>query len=142
MVASGITRQYDQNGHTNDITAAYGSGFTVAASGTVRGTVVFPITASPSGTASITEPFGACDSNGLISITTGGTQTTGSLITINFMTPYPYVPTSAAATVSTTAGAAAGGTITLTLTNTSLNIAVGTALTTATTYYVRYTIAG
>jgi len=142
MTASLTTRQYDFYGHTNDLTAAYGNSFTVAASGTAAGTVVFPITASPAGTASITQPFGACDSNGLISITTSGTQTTGSLITINFSNPYPYVPAGVSATVSTTAGAAAGGTITTTITNASLNIAVGTALTTGTTYYVRYFIAG
>lgn len=142
MTASGIARAYDQYGHTNDIVAAYGSGFTVAASGTAKGTVVYPNTADPSGTANITEPFGACDSNGLIQVTTSGTQTTGTLIVINFITPYPYVPTNAAATISTTAGAAAGGTLTLTLTNASLTIAVGSALTTATKYNIRYTIAG
>lgn len=141
MTAS-LTRTYDAYGHSQDIQAAYGSGFTVAASGTAAGTVVYPITADPAGTASIVNPFGVCDSNGLIKIVTSGTQTTGSLITIYFQTPYPYVPTGASATISTTAGAAAGGTLTLTVTNSSLNIAVGTALTTATTYYVRYTIAG
>ena len=142
MTASLTLRSYDFYGHTQDLQASYGNGFTVAASGSAAATVVFPITASPAGTASIAQPFGACDSNGLISITTGGTQATGSLITINFSNPYPFVPTGASATVSTTAGAAAGGALTLTLTNSSLNIAVGTALTTATTYYVRYTIAG
>lgn len=141
-MANAFNRVYDATGHTTDLQAAYSSGYTVAASGTAAGTVVFPITASPSGTASITNPFGAADSNGLISITTAGTQTTGSLITVNFATPYPYVPAGVSATVSTTAGAAAGGTLTLTTTNSSLNIAVGTALTTATTYYVRYFIAG
>lgn len=142
MVASATQRVYDVAGHTRDIEATYGNGVTVAASGTAKGTVVYPITADPAGTASIVEPFGAGDSNGLIKITTSGTQTTGSLITINFQTPYAFVPTGASATVSTTAGAAAGGTLTLTLTNSSLNISVGSALTTATTYYVRYTIAG
>lgn len=137
-----LERRFDAASHPNDLTAAYGSGFTVAASGTAAGTVVFPITASPTGTANIVEPFGACDSNGLIQITTAGTQATGSLITVYFKTPYPYVPTGASASVSTTAGAAAGGALTLTVTNASINIAVGTALTTATVYYVRFTIAG
>lgn len=142
MVASTTPRVLDFVGHSRDIEATYGDGFTVAASGTAKGTVVYPITADPSGTANIVEPFGAGDSNGLIKIVTSGTQATGSLITINFQTPYAYVPTGVSATISTTAGAAAGGTITLTTTNTSLNLSVGTALTTATTYYVRYTIAG
>ncbi len=142
MTATSLERRYDINQHPRDIEACYGSGFTVAASGTARSTVVYPNTADPSGTASITEPFGACDSNGLISVTTSGTQTTGTLIVINFKTPYAFVPTGASVTISTTAGAAAGGTITTTLTNASLTIAVGTALTTSTTYYIRYTIAG
>ena len=142
MTSKASPRAFDTYGHSRDIEQAYGSGFTVAASGTAKGTVVYPITADPSGTASVTEPFGVCDSNGLIKITTSGTQTTGSLITIYFATPYAYVPTGVSASVSTTAGAAAGGTLTLTTTNASLNIAVGTALTTATSYYVRYTIAG
>lgn len=142
MTASALARQLDAYGHTNDVQACYGSGFTVAASGTAAGTVLYPITADPSGTANITEPFGACDSNGLIKITTSGTQTTGSLITVYFKEAYPYVPTGVSATISTTAGATAGGTLTLTTTNTSLNIAVGTALTTGTVYYVRYTIVG
>lgn len=142
MTTTGSVRTVDAYGHKRDIESTYNSGFTVAASGTAKGTVVFPITASPTGTANVTEPFGVNDFNGLISITTAGTQTTGSLITINFLTPYAYVPAGVSATVSTTAGAAAGGTITLTTTNSSLNIAVGTALTTATTYYVRYFIGG
>lgn len=142
MTASAVQRQLDAYGHTNDVTACYGSGYTVAASGTARGTVVYPNTADPSGTASITEPYGACDSNGTIQITTSGTQTTGTLIVINFLEKYPFVPTGVSASVSTTAGAAAGGTLTLTTTNASLTIAVGSALTTSTTYYVRYTIAG
>lgn len=142
MATNAVNRVYDAYGHTNDIQSCYGSGFTVAASGTVAGTVVYPITADPAGTASIVNPFGACDSNGLIQIKTSGTQTTGSLITINFATPYAWVPVGAVASISTTAGAAAGGTLTLTVTNTSLNIAVGTALTTGTTYNIRYFIAG
>lgn len=142
MPSQAQNRSFDAYAHSNDLQAAYGSGFTVAASGTAAGTVVFPITASPAGTASLTQPFGACDSNGLIQIVTSGTQTTGSLITINFSNPYPYVPTGVSVTISTTAGAAAGGTITATITNSSLNIAVGTALTTATTYNIRYTIVG
>lgn len=137
-----LVREYDTVGHPNDLQAAYGSGFTVAASGTARGTVVYPNTADPTGTANITEPFGVCDSNGLVQVTTAGTQTTGTLIVINFTNPYPYVPTGVSATISTTAGAAAGGTLTLTTTNASLTIAVGTALTTATKYNIRYTIAG
>lgn len=137
-----IVRRYDLYGHTNDVMACYGSGFTVATSGTAKGTVLYPITADPAGSANITEPFGATDSNGLIQVTTSGTQATGSLITIFFKTPYQYVPTGAAATISTTAGAAAGGTLTLTTTATSLNISVGTALTTGTVYNIRYTIAG
>lgn len=140
---SALARQYDAFGHTNDVQACYGSGFTIVATGvTTAGTVAYPNTADPSGTANVTEPFGACDSNGLIQIKTSGTQTTGTLIVINFKTPYPYVPTGVSATISTTAGAAAGGTLTLTTTNASLTIAVGTALTTSTTYNVRYTIAG
>lgn len=142
MTAGGSPRLVDQYGHKRDVEYCYGSGFTVAASGTAKKTVVYPNTADPSGTANITEPYGVCDSNGLVSITTSGTQTTGTLIVINFQTPYAYVPTGVSASVSTTAGAAAGGTLTLTTTNASLTIAVGTALTTATTYYVRYTIAG
>lgn len=142
MTSNAITRSYDTYGHSRDIEQTYGAGFTVATSGTAKGTVVYPITADPAGTANITEPFGVSDSNGLIRIVTSGTQATGSLVTINFKTPYPYVPTGVSASVSTTAGAAAGGTITLTTTNSSLNISLGTALTTATTYYVRYTIAG
>ena len=142
MTANNLIRTYDAYGHTQDIQVAYGSGFTVAASGTAVGTLVYPNTADPAGTASITNPFGAADSNGLVQIKTSGTQTTGTLMVINFLTPYPYVPTGAACTISTTAGAAAGGTITLTVTNASLTIAIGTALTTGTTYNVRYTIAG
>lgn len=142
MVASATSRVLDFVGHTRDIEACYGSGFTVATSGTAKGTVLYPITADPSGTANVTEPFGVCDSNGLVSITTSGSQTTGSLMTIYFKTPYAYVPSGVSVTVSTTAGAAAGGVITTTVTNSSLNISLGTALTTATTYYVRYTIAG
>lgn len=142
MVASATPRTYDFVGHTRDLEAAYGSGFTVATSGTAKGTVVYPITADPAGTANIVEPYGVCDSNGLIQITTSGTQATGSLITINFKTPYPFVPTGVSVSVSTTAGAAAGGTITLTTTNSSLNISLGTALTPGTVYYIRYTIAG
>lgn len=137
-----ITRAFDATSHTNDIQAAYGSGVTVAASGTAAGTVVFPATASPAGSLNIVNPFGVCDSNGLIQVTTGGIQTTGTLLTIYFTNPFAFVPTGVSATVSTTAGAAAGGTITTTITNSSLVIAVGTALTTATVYYVRYTIAG
>lgn len=136
------TRQYDFVGHTRDVEVCYGQGFTVATSGTAKGTVVYPGTADPAGAANITEPFGVSDSNGLIQITTSGTQTTGSLIVINFKTPYAYVPTGVSATISTTAGAAAGGTLTLTTTNASLTIAVGTALTTGTVYNIRYTIAG
>lgn len=142
MVASTTPRVLDPYGHTRDLEVCYGNGFTVAASGTAKGTLVYPNTADPSGTANIVEPYGVSDSQGLISITTSGTQTTGTLAVINFKTPYPYVPTGVSATVSTTAGAAAGGTITLTTTNSSLTIAVGTALTTATTYYIRYTIQG
>ena len=142
MTTTNLIRQYDTYGHPQDVQVCYGSGFTVAASGTAVGTVVYPITADPGGTASVTLPFGASDSNGLIQIKTSGTQTTGSLITINFSNPYAFVPTGVSASISTTAGAAAGGTLTLTTTNSSLNIAIGTALTTATTYYVRYTIAG
>jgi hypothetical protein len=136
------TRQYDFYAHTRDLETCYGQGFTIAASGTAKGTVVYPGTADPAGAANITEPFGVCDSNGLIQVTTSGTQTTGTLIVINFKTPYAFVPTGVSATISTTAGAAAGGTLTLTTTNTSLTIAVGTALTTATVYNIRYTIAG
>lgn len=143
LVSTGAAaRVYDSYDHPRDLETAYGSGFTVAASGTAKGTVVYPITADPSGTANITEPFGACDSQGLIQITTSGSQTTGSLMTIYFKTPFPFVPTGVSVTVSTTAGAAAGGAITTTVTNSSLNISLGTALTTATVYYVRYTIAG
>lgn len=141
-MAKANTRQYDVNAHTRDLEIAYGSGFTIATSGTAKKTVVYPNTADPTGTANITEPFGASDSQGLISVTTAGTQTTGTLIVINFATPYAYVPTGVSVTISTTAGAAAGGTLTLTTTNASLTIAVGTALTTATTYYIRYSIAG
>jgi hypothetical protein len=133
---------FDATGHTRDLEVCHGSGFTTATSGTAAGTVVNPGTADPTGTTNITIPFGACDSNGLISITTAGTQTTGALRTVFFSNPYPYVPTGASVTVSTTAGAAAGGAITTTVTATSLAISVGTALTTATTYYIRYTLAG
>lgn len=141
MTAS-LTRTYDAYGHPQDLQAAYGSGFTVAASGTAAGTVVYPITADPAGAASITNPFGACDSNGLIRLITSGTQTTGSLITIYFLTPYAWVPTGIGVSISTTAGVAAGGTLTTTITASSLNVSIGTALTTATTYWLRYTIAG
>lgn len=137
-----ISRIYDAYAHTNDTQAMYGSGFTAAASGTAAGTVVQSAVADPTGTTNLTNPYGACDSNGLIQITTAGTQTTGNLRQIFFSNPYPFVPTGASVTISTTAGAAAGGTITTTITNTSLLIAVGTALTTATTYVIRYTIAG
>lgn len=142
MAQSARVSQFDVYGHSRDLEVAYGSGFTAATSGTAKGTVVNPGTADPTGTTSLVEPFGACDSNGLISITTAGTQTTGALRTIYFQTPYAFVPTGASVTVSTTAGAAAGGAITTTVTNSSLAISVGTALTTATTYYIRYTIAG
>lgn len=142
MPTQAQTRSYDAYAHPNDLQAAYGSGFTAAASGTAPGTVVQSGVADPTGTTSLAQPFGACDSNGLISITTAGTQTTGNLRQIFFSNPYPYVPTGVSVTISTTAGAAAGGTITATVTNSSLLIAVGTALTTATTYYIRYTIAG
>lgn len=137
-----LTRKFDGSGHTNDVQSCYGSGFTVATTGTAQGTVVYPGTADPAGTANITEPYGVSDAQGLIQITTSGTQTTGSLIVINFKTKYGYVPTGVSVTISTTAGAAAGGTITTTVTNASLTISVGTALTTATTYVIRYTIAG
>lgn len=142
MVATALERRFDINQHTRDIEACYGAGFTVATSGTAKGTVVYPQTADPAGSANIAEPFGACDSNGLIQITTSGTQTTGTLTVINFKTPFAYVPTGVSVTVSTTAGAAAGGTITTTVTASSLTISLGTALTTGTTYYIRYTIAG
>lgn len=142
MTTKATARMYDTNAHTRDVEACYGSDFTVATSGTAKGTIVYPGTADPAGAANIVEPYGVCDSNGLIQITTSGTQATGTLIVINFKTPYPFVPTGVAASVSTTAGAAAGGTLTLTATATSLTIAVGTALTTATTYVIRYTIAG
>jgi hypothetical protein len=135
-------RVFDSTSHTNDIQAAYGSGFGIITSGTTAGNVLYPITASPAGTISITNPFGACDSNGLIQINTSGTQTTGSLLTIYFSPGYAFVPTGVGVTISTTAGAAAGGTITTTITNTSLNVSIGTALTTGTTYWLRYTIAG
>lgn len=137
-----LDRRYDSNGHARDLEIMYGSEFTIATSGTAKATIVYPETADPAGAASITEPYGASDSQGLIQIVTSGTQTTGTLIVINFKTPYAWVPTGVSASISTTAGAAAGGTLTLTTTNASLTIAVGTALTTATTYYVRYTIAG
>jgi hypothetical protein len=135
-------RSVDSYGHTQDIQTCYGSGFTAAASGTAAGTVVNPGTADPTGTTNLTIPFGANDSQGLISITTAGTQTTGALRTIYFSNAYAFVPTGVSVTISTTAGAAAGGTITTTITNSSLAISIGTALTTATTYYIRYTIAG
>lgn len=139
----GQNRMTDASGHNLDILSAQSSPFTVAASGTVAGTCVYPITADPAGTAVITVPQGVSDSNGLIRVTTSGTQTTGSLITINFQTPYLYVPTGVSATVSAVSnGAAAGGAITTTITASSLNIAIGTALTTATQYFIRYTIAG
>lgn len=141
-MSASLTRTYDAYGHPQDIQAAYGSGFGKITTGTTAGNVLYPITADPAGAASITNPFGACDSNGLIQITTSGTQATGSLMTIYFLTPYPYVPTGVSVSISTTAGAAAGGTITTTTTASSLNISIGTALTTATVYYVRYTIAG
>lgn len=139
---SAQTRTYDVYAHAQDIQAAYGSGYGVIATGTTAGNVLYPITADPAGAASIVIPYGACDSNGLVKITTSGTQATGSLMTIYFATPYAYVPTGVSVSISTTAGAAAGGTITTTVTNSSLNISIGTALTTATVYVVRYTIAG
>lgn len=142
MAIRGRVRSYDATGHPRDLEVCTGSGFTAATSGTTAGTVVNPGTADPTGTTNLTIPFGASDSNGLISITTAGTQTTGALRTIYFSNPYPYVPTGVSVSISTTAGAAAGGTITLTTTNSSLAISIGTALTTATTYYIRYTIAG
>lgn len=142
MAVQARTAGFDSTGHSRDLEVCHGSGFTSATSGTVAGTVVNPGTADPTGTTNLVMPFGASDSNGLFAITTAGTQTTGALRTIYFQTPYPYVPTGVSVTVSTTAGAAAGGTITTTVTNTSLAISVGTALTTATTYYVRYTLAG
>lgn len=136
-------RTTDASGHNADIISAQFSPFTVAASGTVAGTLVYPNTADPSGTAVITAPQGVSDSNGLIKVTTSGTQTTGTLAVINFQTAYAYVPTGVSVTVSAVSnGAAAGGTITTTTTAASLTIAVGTALTTSTAYYIRYTIAG
>lgn len=141
--AQSQVRTTDASGHNNDISIAQQSPFTVAASGTVAGTLVYPNTADPSGTAVITSPQGVSDASGLIKITTSGTQTTGTLAVINFQTPYLYVPVGVSATVSlVSSGAAAGGTITTTTTASSLTIAVGTALTTSTAYYIRYTIAG
>lgn len=131
------------NGHRNDLIAAYGSGFTVATSGTTQGTVVYPNTADPAGTANITEPYGVCDTTGAIQITTSGTQTTGTLVVINFKQQFPWVPTGVSASISKLSdGSTAGGSLTLTTTASSLTISVGTALTTATTYVIRYTIQG
>lgn len=137
-----LNRMFDAYAHPNDLAACYGSGFTAATSGTAAGTVVNPGTADPTGTTNLLLPYGASDSNGLIQITTAGTQTTGALRTIYFLTPYGWVPTGVSVTVSTMAGAAAGGTITTTVTNASLAISIGTALTTATSYLIRYTVAG
>lgn len=142
MVATANTRIADVYGHPRDIESTYGNGFTVATSGTARGTVVPSNVASPTMTVNITEPFGAGDSQGLIQITTSGTQAVGNLLLVNFQTPYAYVPVQGGVSVSTTAGAAAGGVITATLTNASLLISVGTALVTGTVYTVRYTIDG
>lgn len=136
-------KRFDTYGHSRDIEVAYGSGFTVATTGTAKATVVYPITADPAGTANITEPYGASDSQGMILLTTSGTQATGSLITINFAKPFPYVPPGASATISKLSDASAGGgTLTLTVTASSLNVSVGTALTTATVYILRYVLAG
>ena len=143
MTSNAINRVYDAYGHTNDVQACYGSGFTVAASGTTAATVVYPITADPSGTASITMPYGANDSNGLILLTTSGTQTTGSLISIYFSNPYAYVPTGVSVTISKLSdGSTAGGTLTLTTDASHINVSIGTALTTSTKYLLRYTIVG
>jgi hypothetical protein len=135
-------RAVDAYGHNQDLQTTSGSGFTAATTGTAASTVVNPGTADPTGTTNLSLPYGANDGNGLIQITTAGTQTTGALRTIYFTTPYAYVPTGVSVTVSTMAGAAAGGTITTTVTNTSLAISIGTAVTTATSYLIRYTIAG
>lgn len=142
MAVQAQTRSVDAYGHNADLQNTYGAGFTAATSGTAAGTVVNPGTADPTGTTNLALPYGCDDSNGLIQITTAGTQTTGALRTIYFQTPYSYVPTGVSVTVSTMAGAAAGGTITTTITNTSLAISIGTGLTTATSYLIRYTIAG
>jgi hypothetical protein len=135
-------RNVDAYGHNADLQNTYGSGFTAAASGTTPGTVVNPGVADPTGTTNLTAPYGANDSNGLVQITTAGTQTTGNLRVINFSNPYPYVPTGVSVSLSTMAGAAAGGAITTTVTATGITVAVGTALTTGTQYLLRYTIAG
>jgi hypothetical protein len=137
------TKKFDTYGHSRDLEVAYGAGFTVATSGTAKATVVYPGTADPAGTANITEPFGVSDSQGLIELTTSGTQTTGALIVINFARTYPYVPPGASVTISKESDAStAGGTITTTVTASSLSVSVGTALTTATKYLLRYVLAG
>lgn len=142
MPVQAQTRSVDAYGHPNDVQHTYGAGFTAATSGTAAGTVVNPGTADPTGTTNLVAPYGCNDSQGLIQITTAGTQTTGALRTIYFSNPYAYVPVGASVTVSTMAGAAAGGTITTTVTNSSLAISVGTGLTTATSYLIRYALQG
>lgn len=142
MPVQAQNRTVDAYGHPQDLQHTYGAGFTAATSGTAAGTVVNPGTADPTGTTNLTLPYGCDDSNGLIQITTAGTQTTGALRTIYFSNPYAYVPAGVNVTVSTMAGAAAGGTITTTVTNSSIAISVGTGLTTATSYLIRYTVAG
>lgn len=142
MATRSFSSRYDAYAHNTDYLNIEGAGFTAATSGTAAGTVVNPGTADPTGTTTLTGAYGCSDSQGIILITTAGTQTTGALRTIYFQNPYPWVPTGVSVTVSTEAGAAAGGTITTTVTNTSLAISVGTALTTATKYVIRYTIQG
>ena len=134
-----VAKAYDAYGHPNDAWTQGIAGFTAATSGTAAGTVVNPGTADPTGTTTLTIPQCAADGYGQFLITTAGTQTTGALRTIYFQQPYP-VQRPALVTVSTTAGVAAGGVITVTMALTNLAISIGTALTTATSYYISYVI--
>lgn len=144
MVATAVSRGYDFAGHNRDLEACYGSGFAIATSGTAAGTVVPNTTgAGTAFSASVTEPYGASDSNGLVQLTTGTGPATGTVLVVYFKNAYPYVPTGASVTISTTAGVAVAGVVTNTVTNTSLTVTIATtALTATTTYLVRYTIAG
>jgi hypothetical protein len=134
-----VTKAYDAYGHANDAWTQNVAGYTAATTGTAPGTLVNPGTADPTGTTNVTIPNCISDGYGQFAITTAGTQTTGALRTVYFQNPYPVLRP-VLVLVSTTAGVAAGGTITATMSLTNLAISVGTALTTATTYYISYVI--
>ena len=132
-------RGYDYYGHDNSNTTQINAGYTTATTGSAASTVVNPGVADPTGTTNIVAPNALSDGYGNFQITTAGSQTSGTLRTIYFNTPYGAIRP-VQAVVSTTAGITAGGALTATMSLTSLVLSIGGTLTTSTTYNVGFQI--